>query len=123
MKNNMLIKKENISIFRKILNFVKKIFDKKEKFKECNTELYEIKQDYNIKNSFDQKRNVAELQRKYESNVIREEDLTETEKNDLNKLYKEQIATIENNIQVGLKELDFYKQRIIVARKKAKNNS
>lgn len=123
MKNNMLIKKENISIFRKILNFVKKIFDKKEKFKECNTELYEIKQDYNIKNSFDQKRNVAELQRKYESNVIREEDLTETEKNDLVKLYKEQIATIENNIQVGLKELDFYKQRIIVARKKAKNNS
>lgn len=119
----MLIKKENISIFRKILNFVKKIFDKKEKFKECNTELYEIKQDYNIKNSFDQKRNVAELQRKYESNVIREEDLTETEKNDLVKLYKEQIATIENNIQVGLKELDFYKQRIIVARKKAKNNS
>lgn len=119
MKNNMLIKRENISIFRKILNFFKSIFHKEEKFKECNTELHEIKQNNNIKNDFEQKRKITELQEKYESDVIREEDLTEAEKENLVKLYKEQIDTIENNIQTGLKELDFYKQKIIVAREKA----
>ena len=120
MKNNMLIKTEDISIFRKILNFFKNIFHKEEKNEEYNTELQEIKQENNIINELEEKRKITELQKNYETNVIREEDLTEKEKADLVKLYKEQIDTIENNIQTGLKELEFYKQKIILAREKAK---
>ena len=120
MKNNMLIKTEDISIFRKILNFFKNIFHKEEKNEEYNTELQEIKQENNIINELEEKRKITELQKNYETNVIREEDLTEKEKADLVKLYKEQIDTIENNIQTGLKELEFYKQKIILSREKAK---
>ena len=121
MKNNMLIKTEDISIFRKILNFFKNIFHKEEKNEEYNTELQEIKQENNIINELEEKRKITELQKNYETNVIREEDLTEKEKANLAKLYKEQINTIENNIQTGLKELEFYKQKIILAREKTKN--
>lgn len=119
MKNNMLIKTEDVSIFRKFLNFFKNIFHKKENNEEYNTELQETKKENNIINEFEQKRKITELQKRYESDVIREEDLTESEKENLVKLYKEQIDTIENNIQTGLKELDFYKHKIIVAREKA----
>ena len=121
MKNNMLIKTEDVSIFRRILNFFKNIFHKKEKPEEYNTQLQETKQENNITNEFEEKRKITELQENYETNVIREEDLTETEKEELVKLYKEQIDTIESNIQTELKELEFYKQKIILAREKAKN--
>lgn len=123
MKNNMLVKTEDISIFRKILNFFKNIFHKNNNNEEYNTQLQETKQENNknnIINEFEEKRKITELQKNYETNVIREEDLSETEKESLIKLYKEQIDTIENNIQTGLKELEFYKQKIILAREKAK---
>lgn len=120
MKNNMLIKTEDISIFRKFLNFFKNIFHKKKKNEGYNTELKETEKENNIINEFEQKRKITELQKDYETNVIREEDLTESEKESLVKLYKEQIDTIENNIQTGLRELEFYKQKIILAREKAK---
>ena len=120
MKNNMLIKTEDISIFRKILKFFKNIFHKKKNNEEYNTQLQETKQENNIINEFEEKRKITELQKNYETNVIREEDLTETEKDNLIKLYKEQIDTIESNIQTGLKELEFYKQKIILAREEAK---
>jgi len=116
MKNNMLIKTEDISIFRKFLNFFKNIFCKKEKNKEYNIPLDEIKQESNIINEFKEKRKIIDLQKNFETNVIREEDLTEIEKENLVKLYKEQIHNIENNIQTALNELEFYKQKI----KKAK---
>ena len=111
MKNNMLIKTEDISIFRKFLNFFKNIFRKKEKNEEYNTELQGTEKENNIIKEFEEKRKITELQKNYETNVIREEDLTETEKENLVKLYKEQIETIESNIQTGLKELEFYKQK------------
>ena len=122
MKNNMLIKKEDISIFRKIINFFKNFFHKKENDKEYNSDLQETKQENNILNEYKEKRKIIELQKEYETNVIKEEDLTQTEKEDLIALYKEQIETIENNIQTGLKELDFYKQKILVSKKKLEKN-
>lgn len=112
--------KNNIWIKTGIFKMIKNIFDKKEKNKEYNTKLEETKKEDNVINEFKQERKIAELQKKYENNVIIEEDLTETEKENLVKLYKEQIDTIENNIQTELTELDFYKQKIILARKKAK---
>lgn len=112
--------KNNIWIKTGIFKMIKNIFDKKEKNKEYNTKLEETKKEDNVINEFKQERKMAELQEKYENNVIREEDLTETEKENLVKLYKEQIDTIENNIQTELTKLDFYKQKIILARKKAK---
>ena len=112
--------KNNIWIKTGIFKMIKNIFDKKEKNEEYNTKLEETKKEDNVINEFKQERKIAELQKKYENNVIIEEDLTETEKENLVKLYKEQIDTIENNIQTELTELDFYKQKIILARKKAK---
>ena len=112
--------KNNICIKTGIFKMIKNIFDKKEKNEEYNTKLEKIKKEDNVINEFKQERKIAELQKKYENNVIREEDLTETEKENLVKLYKEQIDTIENNIQTELTKLDFYKQKIILARKKAK---
>lgn len=112
--------KNNIWIKTGIFKMIKNIFDKKEKNEEYNTKLEETKKEDNVINEFKQERKIAELQKKYENNVIIEEDLTETEKENLVKLYKEQIDTIENNIQTELTKLDFYKQKIILARKKAK---
>lgn len=112
--------KNNIWIKTGIFKMIKNIFDKKEKNEEYNTKLEKIKKEDNVINEFKQERKIAELQKKYENNVIIEEDLTETEKENLVKLYKEQIDTIENNIQTELTKLDFYKQKIILARKKAK---
>lgn len=126
MKNNMLIKIENISIFKKILNFFNSIFHKKKNIEEYNIKLQETNQKNNKNNiisEFEEKRKITELQKKYEANAIREEDLTETERNNLIILYKEQIDTIEGNIQAGLKELEFYKQKIILAREEEKNNN
>lgn len=120
MKKNMLIKTEDISIFRRILNFFKSILHKKENNTEYNSELQETRQEINIINEFEEKRKIKELQQNYETNVIREEDLTEREKENLIELYKEQIDTIENNIQTELKKLEFYKQKIILAKEKAK---
>lgn len=115
MKNNMLIRNED-----EILNFFKKIFHKKEKNEEFNIELQEAKKENNITNKLEERRKIAELQRQYEANTIKEEDLTEAEKESLIKLYKEQINTLKNNIQMEKKELELYKQKIIAAREKAK---
>lgn len=120
MKNNMLIKTENISIFRKILNFFKNIFHKKENTKQHTGKSQEIKQENNIINELGEKRKIIDLQKQYETGIVKEEDLTEAETKNLIELYKEQIGTIEYNIQTELKELEFYKQKIIIAREKAK---
>lgn len=55
MKNNMLIKTEDISIFKKILNFFKSIFHKKKNNEEYNTQLQETEQGNNIINEFEEK--------------------------------------------------------------------
>ena len=50
MKNNKLIKIEDISIFRKILNFFKNIFYKNEQMKEYNSNSQKTKQENNVIN-------------------------------------------------------------------------
>lgn len=128
MDNNMLIKSDNSNIFRKIFNFFKKLFSKEEnKENNDNNDKYniELQKKENENNSIsilEQKQKILELQKKYENNLIKEDELTETEKESLVNLYKEQINTINNNIQTESKELDLYKQKIIIAREKLKNS-
>ena len=61
--------------------------------------------------------------KQYEDSAIKEKDLTEEEKEKLIELYKEQISTIENNIATKLKELEFYKQKIMAAKEQRDDTS
>ena len=123
MKNNKLIKIEDISIFRKILNFFKNIFYKIEQMKEYNSNSQKTKQENNVINELKAKRIITDLQKQYEDSAIKEKDLTEEEKEKLIELYKEQISTIENNIATKLKELEFYKQKIMAAKEQRDDTS
>ncbi|MBR3696767.1 MAG: hypothetical protein IKM97_00605 [Clostridia bacterium] len=122
MKNNMMIKSQKNNIFRKILNFFKKSFCKNQIVKdslEKNQETIIINNNDDI-NKLKQKRKIIDLQIKYENNIIKEEELTEEEKENLINLYKEQISTLEDNIQIELKKLEFYRQKILDTKKNAK---
>ena len=123
MKNNKLIKIEDISIFRKILNFFKNIFYKNEQMKEYNSNSQKTKQENNVINELKAKRIITDLQKQYEDSAIKEKDLTEEEKEKLIELYKDQISTIENNIATKLKELEFYKQKIMAAKEQRDDTS
>ena len=118
MKDNMLLKIKEVSILKKISIFFKNIFHKKQKFEEYNSKPHEIKQENSVISEFKENRKIMDLQKQYETSIINEEDLTEEEKEKLIELYKEQISTIKDNIQTELKKLEFYKQKIIIAREK-----
>lgn len=72
----------------------------------------------NIIDEIKEKNKLLQLQRDYESGKILEEQLTEQQKEKLVLLYKEQIKTINENIEVYNKKLDYYKDEIIKKRKK-----
>ncbi len=116
MKENMLIETKNISVFRKVLNFFKNIFHK-EKAPKQYSQPQAVKQGNSTVDKLREKRLTMELQGKFESNAIKEEDLTEEEKQKLVDLYKEQIHTLESNIRATLREQEYYNQKIIRQRK------
>ena len=64
---------------------------------------------------------ILELQRKYEQGIIKEDKLTEDEKEKLVKLYKEQIASLQIEIEHNDKEIEYYKKEILAETKKRKN--
>ena len=53
---------------------------------------------------------ILELQRKYEEGIIKEEELTEEEKEKLIKLYKEQIASLKIEIENNDRKIEYYKK-------------
>ena len=71
-----------------------------------------------IFDEFEEQRKILDLQKSYEAGIIREEDLSEKQKADLIKLYKEQITNLEYDSIMYKRKLQMSKQKIIEKRKK-----
>lgn len=87
MRDNMLIKKETLNMFEKIITFLKKAFYK-------NPEDKVIKKNKVIHNNMIQElkdeQKILELQENYEKGLLLEEDLTDFQKESLINLYTKQ---------------------------------
>lgn len=118
MEKNFLIQ-EKLGLFKRIILFVKKVFMKKGN--KIENEAFD--NSYNSKFIEEMKSNkrILELQKEFEFGHINEEDLTQSDRECLKKLYKEQIETLQKNIQLHNKNLDYYEQKIILAKNKIKN--
>lgn len=113
-----IIKKEKQNVFQKICRFFKSLFAKKstlnsENIIESQTSL----KNTTLKEELNYKKDIFELQQKYEKGIILEEDMTDKEKEELLNLYNEQIINLKNNIIAKKKELGGYKEKILAIRK------
>ena len=118
MEEKSLINKENESLFKKIRNFFRSLFHKNEEV--TNTkESFNIKQETatNIIDEFKDKQTIVKLQQDYENGKIAEEDIDENDKQKLLELYKEQIKTLNDNINAYKNSLNSYKEKILAIRK------
>lgn len=111
-REKSLIKVNENSIFHKIKSFIRKLFHKdKEKENDISIEATSndsILKNENIKSTFTESMKVVkddnsillELQKKYRSGEIKEEDLTKEEKNSLCALYDKQIANLKKSNEI-----------------------
>lgn len=114
MADKMLIKKEKISFFQKINRFIKNLF-KKDGKQEDAIKVIEEEKESNA-NTISKLRNdqkILSLQDRYEKGQILESDLTENEKEELISLYKEQIGTLEQSIDLYNRKLENTKEIIL----------
>ena len=118
MEEKSLINKENESLFKKIRNFFRSLFYKKEEDTNAK-ESFDIKQatTTSIIDEFKDKQTIVKLQQDYENCKIAEEDIDEKDKQKLLELYKEQIKTLNDNINVYKNSLNSYKEKILAIRK------
>lgn len=114
MGEKSLIKIEKLNIFQKISGFLKKIFYKNSI--EEKTEENVIKQESNIIKELKEEQNILNLQEQYEAGKIKEENISEEDKDKLVELYKEQIKTLENNVALYKNSLKNYKEKILKIR-------
>ncbi len=112
MGEKSLIKIENKTIFQKIKLFFKKLFlkDEKQKLDQVDTA---NKNSINIIDELGIKQEVIQLQQQYESGLIYENDLTDSQKEKLITLYKEQINNLEKRVIENKKILNNYKTKIL----------
>lgn len=61
----------------------------------------------------EEQRKILEMQRKYESGIVQEENLTEEEKEKLIALFNQQIEILERNIENYKKTLRYYRDKIL----------
>ena len=111
-------KQEKINICKRLVNLIKKLFGKNdilliESPKEENSK---IKRDFIKELSSEYK--ILELQKDYENEIIKEEELSDLDKENLKALYKKQIETLNINIAIKEKEIQGYKEKILEARQK-----
>ena len=118
MEKKELIKKENLNIFEKLKNFLKRIFYKQDKKESIQKTEGSIVKNNDIVNVFKEKEKIIKLQEKYEAGEILESDLSEEEKIKLEELYKQQIKILEDNIYEYKNKLKNYKNQIIEIKKK-----
>lgn len=116
-------KQENISIWKRIASFTKRIFGINDvllidspKEEECTA------RENNIEELSIQYKIMA-LQKDYERGVINEEELSDYEKDSLMELYKKQVETLEINIAIKKQELLSYKEKILKAKQKLSLNA
>ena len=116
MQEKILIKKEKLNLFEKIGIFLKRIFNKKGQNKtEANIEKKYDKNTVTL-DMLRKEQDILNIQTKYENGDIKENDLSSYEKEELIKLYEEQINTLEENICAYRNKLSNYKEKIIKAR-------
>lgn len=65
-----------------------------------------------IFNEFEEKNRLLKLQNDYENGIIKEDELSEEQKEELMNLYNEQIRNLEEEILRDKVELKMYKQKI-----------
>lgn len=113
-----LIERNEKSIFGKIKNFFKKLFNKKDKVVEeqLNSEEINVNENNNdfkdyIKITEDEETQLLELQRKYRRGEIAEKDLTDEQIKSLCDLYDKQIIEIQRTIDAKTEQLSEYKKR------------
>lgn len=113
-----LIEKNEKSLFRKIKNFFRNLFNKKNNneevvCEETNTEKQNNNNEFKeyIKMTEDEVTKLLELQEKYHNREIDEKDLTEEQIDALCQLYDKQIAEIRNRIAIKEQKLNEYKKR------------
>lgn len=118
-KEKSLIKIEEKNIFEKVFNFIKKLFFKKQEQNLTNVINYE--KDNSFIDKIKEDRKLLDMQRNFESGQLKEADLTEMEKNNLIKLYNEQINSLKQDVENYNRMLKSYKEKILVAKNKLKN--
>ena len=107
-----------MNFLNKIAEYIKNIFSKK------RLELSEptVEVNYDVKtNDIDEltkQYEVTNLQNDYEAGIVKEDMLSEKEKADLISLYNSQIETLEKNIDNKKRELEEYKEKILIAKQK-----
>lgn len=121
MEEKSLIKKETINIFDRIILFFKGLFCKK-RTNESNIVNYN-----NIKNNtideLKKENKIMAMQRDYEKGVIKKDELSENEKQELLSLYQKQVKCLEDNIECYKRIMEDYKNKIIEKRKKLQNTN
>lgn len=114
--------RENLSIWKRIVSFVKSIIGindtllidspEEDKYTVRENTIEELSNQYKI----------MQLQKDYESGVVKEEELSSYEKDRLMELYKKQVETLEINIAIKQQELLSYKEKILKAKQKMSLN-
>lgn len=108
--------KEEKNILKKVINFIKRIF-----FKQQEPSLKSIepsKKDNIFIKKIEDDRKLLNMQKSFESGELKETDLTEEEKEELMKLYNEQIKDLKQEIENYNKVLNSYKEKILIAKSK-----
>lgn len=107
------------NIFKKFINFIKRIFSNKEDVPLLESET--LIRNNGVISEIKEEREILELQRNYESGKIREADLTEQQKSKLMNLYDKQIENLKIEIESHNRAFESYKEKIINIRKKLNN--
>ena len=115
-------KNENISIWKRIINFLKKIFGKSDVLLIDSPQKEYTSRDSTIEELSKQSKILA-LQKDYENGIIKEEQLSSDEKSSLKELYKKQVETLEIDIAIKKRELQSYKKKILNATQKLSLNN
>lgn len=111
-------KLENISIWKRIVNFIKKIFSKDDVLLIDSSKENEYTVIENTAEELSDEYKIIQIQKDYESGIIKEEDLSECEKESLKALYRKQIETLKIDISMKKKEFLGYKEKIVKAKQK-----
>ena len=107
-----LIKHEKLNLFQKVKNFFSRIFHKKAIVKQFNYEQVSTKKQSEL-DLLRKEQELLSLQERYENGDIKEEELTDTEKQELTVLYKKQIRILQENITEYKNKLNNYKEKIV----------
>ena len=126
------MKQKIIQMLERIKMFIKKVFNRNDVLliqdSKDNIDINNINstvspnvtKKQNMREQFEKERQLLELQRKYESGEIKEENLSQSQKEELKEIYKKQITTLEERKVQYQRQIDGYKRQILDAMYKLK---